>query len=144
MCTIWTRRNARVNLGGAQLWDTTISTRNRPFARAHLSPHPFDPLSLRERGNSVRPSSPLSTSWRGGQGVRTNESERACHPERRRREGPAFRERRTTAGPSSAGSPHPRSARKQVLRSRALRALGPHPLSPSPHMRRGGTKGQSR
>src|SRR5256884_9092701 len=37
-----------------------------------------------------------------------------------------------------------RDYEKQVLRSRALRALGPHPLSPSPHTRRGGTKGQSR
>jgi len=33
-------------------------------------PHPFDPLSLRERGNSMRPSSPLSEG-RGGQGVKT-------------------------------------------------------------------------
>src|SRR5438105_770587 len=32
-------------------------------------------------------------------------SERACHPERRRREGPAFRERRATAGPSLARVP---------------------------------------
>src|SRR5205807_2768000 len=38
----------------------------------------------------------------------------------------------------------PLSVLKQVLRSRARRALSPHPLSPSPHTRRGGTKGESR
>src|SRR6184192_2366201 len=47
-------------------------------------------LRKRKKGRNGGPSFPLSTSWRGGQGVRTNESERACHPERRRREGPAF------------------------------------------------------
>src|SRR6266566_6985107 len=71
-----------------------------PFGPHPLSPsppcgpHPFDPLSLRERGNSVRPSFPLSTfvergtggeDYGGGTGREdTNESERACHPERRR------------------------------------------------------------
>src|SRR5437588_1936552 len=44
-----------------------------------LGPHPFDPLSLRERGNEVRPSFPLSTLWRGGQGVRTTpQARRTC------------------------------------------------------------------
>src|SRR5207302_9177035 len=55
-------------------------------------------------------------------------SERACHPERRRREGPAFRERRATAGPSLARVPQapfvPRSsASRSFARARAARSL---------------------
>src|SRR5438105_9171234 len=65
--------------------------------------------------------------------------ERACHPERRRREGPAFRERRATAGPSLARVPRAplRSAgvRQQVLRSPACRGhpsfRGRPPAGPS-------------
>src|ERR1051325_5062308 len=38
-----------------------------------LGPHPFDPLSLRERGNSVRPSFPLSPSVERGTGGEDHE-----------------------------------------------------------------------
>src|SRR6266487_239207 len=51
-------------------------------------------------------------------------SERACHPERRRREGPAFRERRAPAGPSR---PFPlmrdASASRSFARARPARSL---------------------
>src|SRR5438105_15850157 len=42
-----------------------------PLSPLRPGPQPFDPPSLRERGNSVRPSFPLSAWRRGGQGVRT-------------------------------------------------------------------------
>src|SRR2546423_1598666 len=149
MCTIWTRRNARVNLGRARPQTPIIVTRTgtkkrpprqesrvnsrlgsvskltgarplqrqgraaasaaaprsatgflgdamgtlpvpRSLARARADPHPLSPSPpCGEGAPKGSPSFPLSTSWRGGQGVRAHESERACHPERRRREGPA-------------------------------------------------------
>src|SRR5213082_1845844 len=62
---------------------------------------PCPPLRIRgEGGRKGSPEFPLSTSVERGTGGEANESERACHPERRRREGPAFGERRTPAGPS--------------------------------------------
>src|SRR2546429_7673342 len=98
MCTIWTRRNARVNLRGAALGGATLLLH-----------------------------------------VPTKRREPACHPERRRREGSAFRERRTPAGPSR---PFPlmrdATTSRSFARARTAR-FRPHPLSPSPHTRRGGT-----
>src|SRR5258708_19706628 len=100
---------------------------SRSFARARsarslLTPCP--PLRIcGEGGRKGSPEFPLSTSWRGGQGVRTNESERACHPERRRREGPAFPQVRRTLVAACDRSAAP------VFSSPSPNA---HPLSPHP------------
>src|SRR5881275_583108 len=97
MCTIWTRRNARVNLREASLRGAIL--------RFHV------PSKRRER---------------------------ACHPERRRREGPAFRERRTSDAKDLS---FVRADRKQVLRSRACRALAQDDNAASLRKRKKGRNG---
>src|SRR5204863_2719469 len=99
MCTIWTRRNARVNLREASL------------RGAILLFH-----------------------------VPSKRRERACHPERRRREGPAFRERRTSDAKDLS---FVRADRKQVLRSRACRALAQDDNAASLRKRKKGSNGGS-
>src|SRR6266566_4412452 len=75
-----------------------------PLRHAVLTPLIPSPCGRGETQSDRR--SPSPHLWRGGQGVRTmergkggedtNESERACHPERRRREGSAFPQMRRT------------------------------------------------
>src|SRR3989440_8054129 len=52
---------------GHVTWVTHPHDSDRWCVVPPVAPHPFDPLSLRERGNDVRP--PPSPEGRGGQGV---------------------------------------------------------------------------
>src|SRR5205807_9961642 len=120
------RRNGRVRFARSGWGWTALVSQIVPCVRRSSTSRSF---ARARPARSLRMTTPRGSGEKkereGGFSLSPSRSERACHPERRRREGPAFPQARRTHPFSAASADDLRCgvSEQQVLRSRASRAL---------------------